>query len=1140
MKSVSFKKSVCIVLSTLITLAFLLSNAAGILPGHNIVRAAGDGHSHIGALDKSEDDHNGWEAWVSETSLPDRGGKFYLTKNVEITRTWNVVGETYLCLNGHSITAMGDFNAINIENSGIVLNLYDESGNGGTITHDNGKNGCGVYVNGGTFAMFGGTITGNKADYGGGVNVNRGTFDMSGGTISGNTGSYEGGGVYVNYYGTFTMESGTISGNTANYYGGGVEVDSGTFTMEKGTITGNEADNGGGVYVCYSGRFTMFGGTISGNTAADEGGGVFVDDGIFTMSGGTISGNEAVDDGGGVVVYDDGTFTMENGTISGNEAVDDGGGVFVDDGIFTMENGTISENTAKFYGGGVYVNADGTFTMENGTISGNEATDDGGGVYVYKGTFTMSDGTISGNEAKYGGGVDVDYYGIFYMSGGAISGNTAGNGGGVFVNYYGTFTMSGGAISGNTSQKGGGVFITQGTFKMSSGTISENTAKEYGGGVDVDYYGIFYMSGGTISGNTANEDGGGVNVYFGEFSMESGTISENTSQKGGGVFITQGTFKMSSGTISENTAQKGGGVFITEGTFKMHGGIISENTANYGGGVFIDSNDKTHFIVSGSPVISENINVDGNANNIFLLQGKNIEFGSALTPYDSANNTGALIGVTTEEVPTVDKTVVFTSGLNGDLTNFVSDNDFYSVVASSTGTEAALVRSRCKITFMPNGGSGTMDPQIVSANVSTALTSNAFTLSNYDFTGWNTKADGSGDPYSDKQAVTLKEDITLYAQWTITKHTIKFVNDDGTVISSEKYDYGTAAADIVKPVDPTKAPTAQNTYTFEGWSPDVADVTGDATYTATYSSSINEYTIKFLDDTGKELSSAKYDYGTKAADIVIPDTDKAATAQYTYEFKNWDKVITDVIADATYTAVYTTTVNKYTVKFVNEDGTVLQSSEVAYGETPSYTGKTPVKADTEDYTYIFSGWSPEISKVTGDSTYKAVFTEKQKVGTYYLKNIEGDGKGGDIIATFGRTENDENAINYLDKVKADGKVLTRDKDYTAKKGSVIITIKKAYLDTLSEGTHTLEVCFTDGASVTLDFTVKHQAKYHVGTNTNANAATSTNTNTKAQASVPATGEKVAKTVFIGAGCVILACALAGGIFAMKMKRKEAQ
>ena len=1037
MKSVSIKKSVCIVLSTLITLAFLLSNAAGILPGHNIVRAAGEGHKHSGALNASEDDHAGWTVWDSDSSLPTGPGSYYLTTDVTITSgAWVVpAGTTNLCLNGHSITAMGDFNAINIENYGIVLNLYDESGNGGTITHDNGKTGCGVYVKGGTFAMFGGTITGNKADNGGGVVVAEGTFNMSGGTITGNTAKYNGGGVVDADAGTFNMSGGTITGNEANS-GGGVYVYDGTFTMEKGTITGNEADDGGGVFVD-DGTFTMKNGTITGNTAKSSGGGVYVCyDGTFTMSGGTVSGNTGSYDGGGVFVYVDGTFTMENGTISGNEA-NVGGGVLVDeDGTFTMFGGTISENTAS----------------------------DGGGVYVYDETFTMKNGTITGNTADYGGGVHVNVYGTFTMESGTISENTASVGGGVYVYVDGTFTMSGGSITGNT-------------------------ATEYGGGVEL-LNSTFNMSGGTISGNTAEGVGGGVDVWC--------------------------------------------------ATFNMSGGTISENTASKGGGAYIYPDYSTCFIVSGSPMISENTNVDGDADNLYLGKGRYIEFGSALTPYDSANNTGALIGVTTETVPTVDNAVVFTSGLNGDLTNFVSDNDFYSVVASSTGTEAALVRSRCKITFMPNGGSGTMDPQIVSANVSTALTSNAFTLSNYNFAGWNTKADGSGDPYSDKQAVTLKDDITLYAQWTPIKYTIKFVDEDGTELSSEKYDYGTAAADIVKPADPTKAPTAQNTYTFDGWTPDVADVTGDATYTATYSSSINEYTIKFVDDTGKELSSAKYDYGTKAADIVIPDTDKAATAQYTYEFKNWDKVITDVIADATYTAVYTATVNKYTIKFVNEDGTVLQSDKVAYGETPAYTGKTPEKADTEDYTYTFSGWTPEIAKVTGDATYKAVFTQKQKVGTYYLKNIEGDGKGGDIIATFGRTENDENAINYLDKVKADGKVLTRDKDYTAKKGSVIITIKKAYLDTLSEGTHTLEVCFTDGASVTLDFTVKHQAKYHVGTNTNANAATSTNTNTntKAQASVPATGEKVAKTVFIGVGCVILACALAGGVFAMKMKRKE--
>lgn len=64
----------------------------------------------------------------------------------------------------------------------------------------------------------------------------------------------------------------------------------------------------------------------------------------------------------------------------------------------------------------------------------------------------------------------------------------------------------------------------------------------------------------------------------------------------------------------------------------------------------------------------------------------------------------------------------------------------------------------------------------------------------------------------------------------------------------------------------------------------------------------------------------------------------------------------------------------YTVTFENEDGTVLQSTQLASGEMPSYSGETPTKAADAQYTYTFSGWDKEIVSVTEDAVYTAVYT----------------------------------------------------------------------------------------------------------------------------------------------------------------------
>ena len=66
-----------------------------------------------------------------------------------------------------------------------------------------------------------------------------------------------------------------------------------------------------------------------------------------------------------------------------------------------------------------------------------------------------------------------------------------------------------------------------------------------------------------------------------------------------------------------------------------------------------------------------------------------------------------------------------------------------------------------------NGGSGsaTTFNQLFEETVSNQLMDNPFSRSSYIFTGWNTKADGSGVSYDDKATITASSDMDLYAQW---------------------------------------------------------------------------------------------------------------------------------------------------------------------------------------------------------------------------------------------------------------------------------------------------------------------------------------------------------------------------------------
>ena len=71
------------------------------------------------------------------------------------------------------------------------------------------------------------------------------------------------------------------------------------------------------------------------------------------------------------------------------------------------------------------------------------------------------------------------------------------------------------------------------------------------------------------------------------------------------------------------------------------------------------------------------------------------------------------------------------------------------------------------ITFDANGGTGEMLPLTFVPGETQFLTVNAFTKENNWYTGWNTATDGSGEAYADFQEITITENLTLYAQWSL-------------------------------------------------------------------------------------------------------------------------------------------------------------------------------------------------------------------------------------------------------------------------------------------------------------------------------------------------------------------------------------
>ena len=140
---------------------------------------------------------------------------------------------------------------------------------------------------------------------------------------------------------------------------------------------------------------------------------------------------------------------------------------------------------------------------------------------------------------------------------------------------------------------------------------------------------------------------------------------------------------------------------------------------------------------------------------------------------------------------------------------------------------------------------------------------------------------------------------------------------------------------------------------------------------------VDAYTLTWTTD-GDALTG---DYTSGLVEPGAAITAPATPTKTGYTFAAWSPAFTGTMpaANTTYTATWT--VNSYTIRFLNYDGSVLQTGSVNYGETPAYNGATPTKPADATYTYTFSGWSPAIGTVTGAQDYTAQFSQTENVAS---------------------------------------------------------------------------------------------------------------------------------------------------------------
>ncbi len=217
---------------------------------------------------------------------------------------------------------------------------------------------------------------------------------------------------------------------------------------------------------------------------------------------------------------------------------------------------------------------------------------------------------------------------------------------------------------------------------------------------------------------------------------------------------------------------------------------------------------------------------------------------------------------------------------------------------------------------------------------------------------------------------TLFPDLIVVVD-SVPQYVVRFMNTNNTLVYAMSVPEGGDAIDPIAAglCDPPTieiVDTQRRYYSFVSWETIPTNVHSNITVFAQYR---EVFRVRYVDWDDTVLKTMYVNAGQDVSyNGILPV--RPSTAQYSYEFIGWSGSQTNIQDSHDIVATYSATVRKYTVRFFNGSTLLQTSTNIEYGSSAEYTGVTPQHQDLD---YLFTGFVPDGTNITGDTDCIAQF-----------------------------------------------------------------------------------------------------------------------------------------------------------------------